>query len=252
MKDLIPAIDIHTHYNHGSPYDTKEHAVYRCDIKSLKEEYDHISIVAGGYSSFASVISDLDIAAENDHLLGLARENPWIFQWVVVDPRKKETLLQAEKLLGLPKTLGIKIHPGYHGYRIDDYAHEIFSFAAEREATVLMHPDNIPAMPAYADAYPKMRLIIAHLGGVEHVDAVANARHQNIFVDTSGGASTNNYVIEYAVSRIGSEHILFGTDTYSTAFQRGRIEFARISDRDRENILYGNAKRLFADNFADF
>lgn len=60
MFDLIKAIDIHTHYNHGSPYDTNEDPAYRCDLGFLKEEYDHINIVAGGFSSFASVISDKD------------------------------------------------------------------------------------------------------------------------------------------------------------------------------------------------
>ena len=251
MFDLIKAIDIHTHYNHGSPYDTNEDPAYRCDLGFLKEEYDHINIVAGGFSSFASVISDKDIPAENDHLFAAAMENPWIFQWVVVDPRKEETFVQAEKMLSSKKSLGIKIHPGYHGYSIDDYADKIFGFAAERGLTVLMHPDNITGMPKYADKYPEMRLIIAHLGGREHVEAIKNARFGNIYTDTSGGASTKNYVIEYAVRTVGSEKILFGTDTYSTAFQRGRIEFARISDKDKENILCGNAKRMFPDNFSD-
>jgi len=64
-------------------------------------------------------------------------------------------------------------------------------------------------------------------------------------VDTSGMASLKNMLIEYAVSQIGSERILFGTDTYSAASQRGRIEFALISDQDKENILVKNATRLF-------
>ena len=251
MTELIRAIDIHTHYNHGSPYDNPEDPAYRCDLDSLKAEYDHMNIVAGAYSSFASVISDKDILAENEHLYKIANSTPWVYQWVVVDPRKEETFAQAEKMLGSKKTLGLKIHPGYHGYSIDDHAEKIFDFAAERGLTVLMHPDNITNMPTYANAYPEMRLIIAHLGGWEHVEAIKNAKYGNIYTDTSGGNSAKNYVIEYAVQTVGSEKILFGTDTYSTAFQRGRIEFARISNKDKENILYNNAKRLFARNFAD-
>ncbi len=44
---------------------------------------------------------------------------------------------------------------------------------------------------------------------------------------------------------MGSERILFGTDTYAAGFQRGRIEYAQISDADKENILVNNAVRLF-------
>ena len=112
-----------------------------------------------------------------------------------------------------------------------------------------MHPEKITLMPMFADRYHNMNLIIAHLGSVEHVDAVAHAKYGNIYVDTSGNASVNNNVIEYTVSRVGSERIFFGTDTYSAAFQRGRIQFARIPDKDKENILYQNAKRIFPGKF---
>ena len=86
---------------------------------------------------------------------------------------------------------------------------------------------------------------MAHLGGEAHISAVKKAVYGNVYVDTSGMASLKNLIIEYAVSQIGSERILFGTDTYSAASQRGRIEFSMISDRDKENILSGNAKKLF-------
>jgi hypothetical protein len=67
----------------------------------------------------------------------------------------------------------------------------------------------------------------------------------NVYVDTSGSASMQNGIIEYAVNRIGSERILFGSDTYSAGAQRGRIDYAQISKTDKYNILRGNAERLF-------
>ena len=73
-----------------------------------------------------------------------------------------------------------------------------------------------------------------------------NAKHRNIYTDTSGMASLKNKLIEYAVSQIGSDRILFGTDTYAAGAQRGRIEYAMISQEDKENILFNNAKRLFS------
>ena len=70
-----------------------------------------------------------------------------------------------------------KIHPEYHKYDVLEYADEIFSFAAARRAFVLMHPQHIPSMPAFADKYPDMKLIIAHLGSKEHVDAIVAAKN---------------------------------------------------------------------------
>ena len=50
MLELIDAIDMHTHYNHGSPYDQKiEHPMSRCEIDYLMEEYDSSRICYGAY-----------------------------------------------------------------------------------------------------------------------------------------------------------------------------------------------------------
>ena len=97
----------------------------------------------------------------------------------------------------------------------------------------------------FANKYTKTRFIMAHLGNEAYVQAVKKARHGNVYVDTSGMAGMKNTILEYAVSQIGSERILFGTDTYSAASQRGRIEFSMIGERDKENILFYNSKDLF-------
>ena len=250
MLDLVDAIDLHSHYNHGSPYDQIiEHPMARCEIDYLMEEYNSSHIRCGVYSSFASVLEPKSIVDENNHLYEISQKHERVYQWVVIDPRRDETFDQADRILTSEKCLGIKIHPGYHGYDIVEYGDKIFSYANEKEAFVLMHPDKIELMPGFADRYPKMKLIIAHLGWVAHVDAIEQAKHKNIFADTSGIASSNNNVIEYTINRVGSEHIFFGTDTYSCAFQRGRIQFARIPEKDKENILRNNALRMFPGKF---
>jgi predicted TIM-barrel fold metal-dependent hydrolase len=143
------------------------------------------------------------------------------------------------------KVLGIKIHSPCHGYPILEHCDKIFSFANERSLTVQMHPDQILEMPKVCDRYPNMKLIIAHLGYEDYIDAVKNSKAGNIYVDTSGGASNLNNVLEYAVKTIGAEKILFGTDTYSSAFQAGRVAFARITDEEKRLILRDNAIRMF-------
>ncbi len=67
------------------------------------------------------------------------------------------------------------------------------------------------------------------------------------YTDTATLAMIYNNLVEYAVQKVGSEKILFRTDTYSGGFLKGRIEYAIISDKDKENIFYNNAKKLFAE-----
>lgn len=244
--DII-AIDSHTHLNWGSQWDTKTKETYKADLDNLMKINDAAKIDKMLCTTFSSVLADKDITESNDYMYDLSLKNDRVYQWVVIDPRQESTFLQAEKMLKSPKCVGIKIHPDYHGYSITAQGEKIFSFAAQREAVVLMHPQYpIGQIISFADKFPKVKIIVAHLADSQHVDAIADAKHGNIYADTSGSASTQNFVIEYAVGRIGSERILFGTDTYAAGFQRGRIEYALIPDKDKENILRHNALRIFS------
>ena len=241
-------IDIHSHFNHGSPFDCPIPSALLHDrgLEYVTSAYEHIGICAAGMSTFASVMEHHEcIPEENEYLHDTVQKTDWMYQWVVIDPRQPETYAQAERMLGKCKVLGIKIHPAYHGYDIDDHADALFSFAAKHRAFVLMHPQKIERMTFYADRYPEMNLIIAHLGSIEHVDAIADAKYGNIYTDTSGGASNMNHVLEYAVGRVGAEKIFFGTDTYSCAFQFGRVALSALTLKEKENILFQNAMQHF-------
>lgn len=242
--------DLHTHCNSDSPLDVPGTATHKREFPFLMEEYKSASILAGGFSYYSAVLHTEEIYEQNEKLLKHAEEDERVYQWLVLDPRQERLFDQIRAHIHDPKVLGIKIHLS-HGYDILEYGDKIFSFANELGCFVLMHPDKMPHMAAFADKYPNMKLIIAHLGSVEHVEAIRAAKHGNIFTDTSGGASSQNNVLEYAVEQIGSEKIFFGTDTYAAGFQRGRVEYARISREDKENIFYNNAKKHFARQLKD-
>lgn len=247
-----PPIDIHTHFNHGvsGEYDTPAFAgTNRNTLDFFKREYTRFGIREFAASTYAAVMSDRRITEENEYLHALVQQDAQIFQWVVLHPEREETFAQAERMLTDPRVLGLKIHPQLHGYRICEHADRIFSFADRMGATVLMHPAAITEMPRYADRYPNMRLIIAHLAEQAHIEAIRSAKHGNIYTDTSGALSMLNSVIEYAVEQVGSEKILFGTDTYALAAQYSRVALADIPYADKENILFGNAVRLFPHAF---
>ena len=245
-----PPIDIHSHFNHGSPFDCPQTPIHNRTPEFMKANYDRFGIACAGMSTYASVLRNPQcVLEENAYLYDLAQKTDWIYQWVVIDPRQEMTYAQADRMLGHRKVLGIKIHPSYHGYDILDYGDAVFSLAEKHEAVVLMHPQHIPEMPHLADKYPGMKLIIAHLASMEHIEAATNAKNGNIYVDTSAGGCSMNNIIEYAVSRIGSEKILFGTDTYACSYSYPRIALADLSVEDKENILWRNAMHLFPNRF---
>ena len=240
------AIDTHCHINTGCPDDTKEHAMYSAQYEDLRALEDAANIGPMFCSTFGSVLGTGHIEEENEIMYRRSQEEEKLYQWVVIDPRNDRTMEQADWMLKQPKCVGVKLHPVYHRYLVADYADKLFPLASKYHAAVQIHPELEPTyIVPIADRFPDVTFIMAHLGTPAWVDAIEQARHGNVYVDTSGSASTQNRVIEYAVSRVGSERILFGTDTYAPGFQRGRIEYAMISEQDKENILRNNAMRLF-------
>lgn len=244
--DLI-AVDIHSHINHGSPYDGNEDEGHTANLEELMLINRAAGIEKMFISTCASFHNTQIIPEENTYVHQLIDKVDCLYQWVVIDPRIEETFQQAQKMLLHKKCVGIKLHPLYHKYSLEEYADRIFSFASRFHAAVLIHPEKDPTyIVDIADRYPDVNFIVAHLGGKAYVDAVAFAKHGNVYTDTSGIASSNNLLLEYAYSRIGADRILFGTDTYSAGFQRGRIEFALIPEKDKQKILRYNAYTLFA------
>ena len=177
--------------------------------------------------------------------------------WVVVDPLKPATYAQAKRLLKHPQCMGIKIHPVEHGYPIRQYGRKLFAFAEQHGAVMISHSGEPSCMPAdfmtLADAFPRVKFIMAHLGfgldgDVTHqVRAIQQCRHGNLYSDTSSGREVTSNLLEWAVSEIGADRILFGTDTplyYSPMF-RARIDLADLSLAAKRKILCGNAEKLF-------
>lgn len=178
-------------------------------------------------------------------------------QYVVIDPLKPETYAQAEEMLTMPKCVGIKIHPEEHGYPISKHGNTLFEFAARHRAIVLAHSSEQNSLASdyvcFANEFPEVRLIIAHLGCgwdgdlTHQVRAIQQSRHGNLFTDTSSARSITPNLIEWAVGEIGADKILFGTDTplYFTAMQRTRIDNADLGEREKRMILFENAMSLF-------
>jgi predicted TIM-barrel fold metal-dependent hydrolase len=148
----------------------------------------------------------------------------------------------------------------YRYYVLDDPKMlKIYDYAFEKGLIIIHHAGFDPAFPPpyrsspkqFANIIKEMRggvLVAAHLGGERQWDEVEEYMvGKNVYLDTSMGS--NYYPKEQLVRIIknhGSDKILFGSDSpWSRADEE--IAFIRgldISEEEKENILFKNAKRL--------
>jgi len=104
-------------------------------------------------------------------------------------------------------------------------------------------------MGRLADAYPRARFVIAHIGDsaqhcAERIDMVAS--HPNVHMDISGAGSERVGILELAVTRIGADRVLFGSDftINDPGTVLARIQRAYLTDAEREKVLHENVARL--------
>lgn len=263
----VRAIDVH---GHVGQYRGCKHAVMdgfysggpdvvRRRAEWARVEFTFVSPLQGLFTQFGD-----DPLRANSELAADIGNHPCLFHWAVVEPSRPETYRQAAELLKTPRCIGIKVHPDFHGYRIAEHGGRIFEFAAKTGAVILSHSGGDPSLPLdflpFADAFPEVKLILAHLGWsldfdlTRQVGAVAASRHGNVHVDTSSSFSVTSNLIEWAVREVGPERVLFGTDTplYFSPMQRARIDHAEMDDAAKRLILRGNAERLFAAKLGPF
>jgi uncharacterized protein len=156
---------------------------------------------------------------------------------------------------------GVKLHPLFQGYALDDPGLMEILDALQGEFVVLAHVGNgdspeanrraTPAMARdIALRFPRLDLICAHLGGYQVLDA---AEEQilglPVHVDTSwppGLASVDPARVRRFVERHGPERVLFATDwpMADPAREIAAIEALGLSGDDTAAILGGNMSRL--------
>ena len=255
----IHAIDIHAHlgdYACGDEMQRRFMSGFAGRVIELADRARTQYTVVSHMKAFFPE-GNYDVVAANDEVIPIMEGSDGRLRcWAVLDPRGAKNFDQVERMLRHPLCAGIKVHPELHAYYIADYGQAIFSFAAKLGAVVKTHSGQERSLPMdyvrFADAFPDMKLILAHLGfgwdgAMTHqVSAIARGKHGNIYADTSSARSITPGLIEWAVGEVGAEKILYGTDSplYFAPMQRARIDQAELGDEEKRLILRGNAERL--------
>jgi uncharacterized protein len=257
LKDF-KIIDTHIHLGKytgsfiNTDYEDEQTRVFR----SLN--YDKIVFT---HNSF---FADLDQGMKNT-LLFLKKNPDFAYAYVVYNPHYIEKSVKIiEDNFGKNNIIGVKIHPEDHQVYITDERYEkLWKIAVEKNIPVLSHtwnPNVASKLQKYADAclfenvirkHPGLRVILGHAGAKDYyyhnvISMLKNNPGRQIFVDTAGDILYNG-MLETFVKEIGSEKILFGTDSPWTdpVLTVSYVLESVISHRDRENIFYNNSAGLF-------
>jgi uncharacterized protein len=150
---------------------------------------------------------------------------------------------------------GVKFHPWLQSFPANSaYLYPALDVCARFRAPVLFHTGTPPYSQPFqvmeqARRFPAVPFIIGHFGKIMFLDAVRSAELcPNVYLETSGAQVAD---LIYAIERIGTDRILFGTDlpiggAASAKWNLVKIASAVSQENHQRAIFGGNALRLIA------
>lgn len=172
--------------------------------------------------------------------------------YVRINPNSEGALDALDQALGEYKMKGLKLHPvSYVGFPYGEATLKLMRRAAEYNAPVLFHTGDEPlALPQEvaeaARLVPEATVIMAHLGGYYHSDAVLEIaeRLPNVLVDTS--ATPYPWMIRRAVDSFGAERVLYASDGPGCPplLEVEKVRLAGLSSEEEQLIFSGNIQRV--------
>ena len=155
---------------------------------------------------------------------------------------------------------GVKLHPIFQGYRLDDARLYETLAALEGEFCVIAHVGDggggdgsacTPQMVAdIATAFPRLALVACHFGGYHHLeDAKRALENVSIVLDTSWPpslATLDATTVREIIRRHGVERVVFASDwpTADPAAEISAIRALGLDDDETRLVLGENARAL--------
>lgn len=151
---------------------------------------------------------------------------------------------------------GIKLHPDFQQFSIDDERMYSVYKIAENNMPILFHvgdPRSEYSLPSklakIAKMYPQLLCIAAHFGGWSRWDEIdCYLGLENIYFDTSSTlALYDKEKAKKIIYKHGVKKFFFGTDfpMWDPKTEVQRILDLNLPDKDLENIFYKNFERVF-------
>ena len=153
--------------------------------------------------------------------------------------------------------VGIKLHPDFQKFHIDDDRMiAVYREANRRGLPVLFHTGDSRTdfssprrLMNVVEKIPDFTCIAAHLGGYSEWEAARrDLKGTNVYIDTSSSlfVVTRDQALEN-IAHFGVERTMFGTDfpMWLPKTELERFFALGLSEEENRKILYGNFARLF-------
>jgi len=209
--------------------------------KVLAQLEDHYAIAPVGTGTLDDLLARLDrahldsavvltaattpgqVVPANNWALSIKRDHPRLIPFGTIHPGFEAMEAELDRLErnGIK---GLKFHPDFQGYRLDDPAlYDVMEMVGDRFVCLFhvgdtLPPDDNPSCPRklaqLRKVFPAPVMVAAHMGGYRHWEyTLEHLAATDVLVDSS---STLDFVDDAMLLRLyrafGSRRILFGSD----------------------------------------
>ena len=190
----------------------------------------------------------------NDFIANAQAMNESFIGFGTLHPDLTNANLEINRLIGLGLK-GIKLHPDFQDFNIDDPSMMPIYKALEGRLPVLVHmgdekrtTSSPERLSNVLNKFPNLTVIAAHLGGYQMWDkSIKYLVGKNLYLDTSSSlAFLSKEKATYIIKEHGTKKVLFGTDypMWSHEEELQRFLSLDLTTEDQEQILWRNASNL--------
>lgn len=241
----LEVIDSHAHLGRYPGF-----VIYDSRIEDMIREMDRVGVSKTAISEMSALEGDF-IYGNNQAKSAIDKFPDRVLGYIFVNPNFSYGLAdEVERCLAMGGFKGIKVHVGCNYPYSGEKYKECWEVADKYKLPVLAHTwgdKDVETMGKVGRDFPKTKILLGHSGAEDFYKNIEQVRKSdNVYLEITMSRSPLG-LIEKFVNEVGSERVVFGSDLpfISLTHQIGKVLFARISEKEKEDILSRNAKRIF-------
>jgi len=196
------------------------------------------------------------VTSVNDYINKEKNQNPSFLGFGSLHPDYHDIPAETDRIISLGLR-GIKLHPEFQGFNINDESMMPIYQAAEGRLPILIHMGDAEKDSSSPERlltvlknFPKLTVIGAHLGGYQKWDfAYKILAGMNLYFDTSSSLPfIKPSIAADIIHKHGADKVLFGTDYPMWLPEEELARFMKLplTDDEREKILWKNCAKLLS------